>query len=466
MTNSHRIGVNIAEIKKEIQQDAEQLKARSPLAMVPVKRAIDDVNYDTGAIAELLRNAESRAYDRVSWPSTLDRFPFTLLKPLKKLVLKVLNLIFKDQREVNYNLIRALQESVAINQELLKQLKTVQNLTVDYASMASGRVEQYHRDYTKEHTTIKNHVTQISTQTDRAFTQFQELTSKLQYLEPELQETKQELQETKQLKSETQKLEQNIQSIQEIIDALQEKASINQELPPSLVIPQQSYLSEAIALSQLPFPEIQHNKSKSLFYYLFENVFYNSVAVKEKQKIYLQYINRDVNQQHVFLDAGCGRGEFLHNLIAEGFQATGIDINEVEINLLKSQGLDVSCSDILDHLKDSDQVYSGISSFQVIEHLSYEYIDDFLNSAYESLASGGVIILETINPHCPYGFSSFYQDPTHVKLIPPEMLSFLLEWHGFRQLQVLYSTLMPQPLRIFMEARMNYHDYALIGYKP
>jgi O-antigen chain-terminating methyltransferase len=38
-------------------------------------------------------------------------------------------LIFKDQREVNYNILEALEESVKINQKLLEQIKIINKNT-------------------------------------------------------------------------------------------------------------------------------------------------------------------------------------------------------------------------------------------------------------------------------------------------------------------------------------------------
>ncbi len=72
----------------------------------------------------LLRNAESRTNVRTKLPDKLSRF---LLKPdpIQNFVLKLFNFLFRDQREVNLNLLRALRESTAINRHLMTEIKTI-----------------------------------------------------------------------------------------------------------------------------------------------------------------------------------------------------------------------------------------------------------------------------------------------------------------------------------------------------
>ena len=132
---------------------------------------------------------------------------------------------------------------------------------------------------------------------------------------------------------------------------------------------------------------------------------------------------------------------------------------------MQQSGYEVYESDIIEFLQKSNDKYSGISSLQVIEHLNFEYLNNFIKLAFDKIVVDGSIILETINPHSLYALSNFYQDPTHVKPLPPEMLQFLLEWHGFKEIKIIYSSLIPESLRIFAERKMNYQDYALVGYK-
>jgi len=272
----------------------------------------------------------------------------------------------------------------------------------------------------------------------------------------------QSLRETLQL---NQQLLPRLDVVEQLLPRL-DVVEMNKRLPISLQIHENSYLKQAIALSSISDKERQNSRKKDLFYHLFENIFYNSELVKEKQKIYLQYINRNLNGDFCFLDLGCGRGEFLKNLKDESINALGIDINELQVSNLLANNYNVICSDILEFLETNNHQYCGISSLQVVEHLNFEYIEQFLEVSFKKLVSGGVLILETVNPHSLYALSNFHQDPTHINPIPPERLCFCLEWYGFENVKVIYSSLLPEPYRIFRDARMNYQDYAVVGYKP
>ncbi len=84
---------------------------------------------DTSGINDLIKhikglseNAQLRGAERTTWPDSLNKFPFVLLKPFKKIILKFINILFKDQIEVNQNLAEGLQQSLLINQELMREI--------------------------------------------------------------------------------------------------------------------------------------------------------------------------------------------------------------------------------------------------------------------------------------------------------------------------------------------------------
>jgi SAM-dependent methyltransferase len=74
----------------------------------------------------LLNTAETRAYQRTKWPDKLDRFPINLSDRIKGAMLKMFNVIFKDQQEVNFSVIASLRESISLNRQLLSQLESLQ----------------------------------------------------------------------------------------------------------------------------------------------------------------------------------------------------------------------------------------------------------------------------------------------------------------------------------------------------
>jgi len=206
------------------------------------------------------------------------------------------------------------------------------------------------------------------------------------------------------------------------------------------------------------------NKSDDMYYSLFEMAFYNHDFIIEKQKIYLPYIvHHKLNQYH--LDIGCGRGEFLSILKENHIKSKGIDINSVEINALKNKGYSVELNDAVSYLKQTNEKFSSISAFQVIEHLEYDYLKQLVSLAYQALNKDGILILETICPYNPVTINSFYMDETHKKLIPPELISFILQWVGFKDIKILFSSPLPKELRPKDDLLRSYHDYAVIGHK-
>ena len=237
------------------------------------------------------------------------------------------------------------------------------------------------------------------------------------------------------------------------------------DIPDFAEIKTQNYLQKSF--ENFPYTKEQYKKFKEseLYYSLFENIFYNHEVVLQKQKVYLKYIPKTNSQKHPHLDIGCGRGEFLTNLKEKSIVAKGIDINSIEINTLSSQGYDVEVADMITYLKKSKQKFSSISALQVIEHIDYDTLKTFITLSYKKIQKGGVIILETINPHNKVTFNSFYMDETHKRPLPPEMVAFMLQFYGFKDIRFVYTSPMPKEFRNKHHLNINYHDYAVVGYK-
>ncbi|MDR1908150.1 MAG: class I SAM-dependent methyltransferase [Holosporales bacterium] len=166
-----------------------------------------------------------------------------------------------------------------------------------------------------------------------------------------------------------------------------------------------------------------------------------------------------------FLDIGCGAGEFLSFVHSKGLRAIGVDMNEEEVGRCIVKGLDVRCADAVAFLDGYNGEFSGISLLQVIEHIPIDQHIRLLSLAHQKLSSGGVLIVETINPSYPLSFDTFFTDPTHVRPIPSGYLAFLAQWYGFSAVDVLY--LLPAPVfgNYMREARLHYCNYAVIAQK-
>ncbi|MEH2091151.1 MAG: SAM-dependent methyltransferase, partial [Nostoc sp.] len=117
--------INVDELMNKIRQEvvkrqvySQEINSESNLDTSKLKLSIS-------YIENFLKNAEFRSNVRTKWPDKLNFFPFNFSAKLQKLILKIINFLFKDQREVNFNIISSLKESVALNHQLIEQIATL-----------------------------------------------------------------------------------------------------------------------------------------------------------------------------------------------------------------------------------------------------------------------------------------------------------------------------------------------------
>jgi SAM-dependent methyltransferase len=209
-------------------------------------------------------------------------------------------------------------------------------------------------------------------------------------------------------------------------------------------------------------------------YRLFEDRFRGSVEeITERQRSYLLHLR---GLPGPVLDVGCGRGELLSLLAAEGIPASGVDVNPISARVCRQEGLQVEEGDGLDALAARPNGSLGaVVALQVVEHLSAEAVFVFLREARRSLAPGGVLIVETINTDSISAWKTFFLDPSHVRPMPPDALRFLAEAAGFVEGQIEYRAPLAPGDRLEEispnDAKLNRllfapQDYALIARVP
>lgn len=193
----------------------------------------------------------------------------------------------------------------------------------------------------------------------------------------------------------------------------------------------------------------KHGASREYYtidYLDFENHFRGPRSeIMENQKQYISYFKG----KSKVIDLGCGRGEFLELLMAEGIPAIGVDFYEDFVLYCNAIGLNAVVDDALHYLRGIEYT-DGIFVGQVVEHLTVDQILELCDLAYQRLTSDSYIIIETPNPTSLAIYTNaFYIDPSHVKPVHPLTLEYCLRKNGFRNINLLYtdsSKLEPIPM--------------------
>jgi SAM-dependent methyltransferase len=159
--------------------------------------------------------------------------------------------------------------------------------------------------------------------------------------------------------------------------------------------------------------------------------------IEQRLKKYLPHFS---GRQEI-LDIGCGRGEFLELLAANGQHGLGIDLSDSMLEITREKGLECYKEDVLVFLKNRpDASLDGIFSSQVIEHFQPEYLRRVVSEAFRTLRPGSPLLLETINPLSVFALSRIYfLDPAHCQPLHPEYMRYLLANSGFSAVEIIFT---------------------------
>lgn len=182
--------------------------------------------------------------------------------------------------------------------------------------------------------------------------------------------------------------------------------------------------------------------STTNFYRAFEERFYAPRnIIKELREQYLPYIQplSAIFPGAATFDVGCGRGEWLELMLTQGFKPVGVDLDVGMLQACAELGLPAIQGDAVDYLQTlPDESQAVVSAFHVVEHISFDQLQTLVMEALRTLKPGGLLIMETPNPeNVAVATRNFYLDPTHIKPIPPMLLGFLPEFHGFARISTL-----------------------------
>ncbi|MGN8160465.1 class I SAM-dependent methyltransferase [Salinisphaera sp. SWV1] len=184
------------------------------------------------------------------------------------------------------------------------------------------------------------------------------------------------------------------------------------------------------------------NVAENGFYRAFEDRFRGTrETIDARLRVYLPFLAplTDTTTAARALDLGCGRGEWLEVVQAQGFSAEGVDLDAGMLAACRERELAVRQEDALAALAEmEDESLALVSGFHIAEHLPFEALQALVSEALRVLAPGGLLILETPNPeNILVASRHFYLDPTHRHPLPPPLLAFLPEYAGFARTRIL-----------------------------
>ena len=162
--------------------------------------------------------------------------------------------------------------------------------------------------------------------------------------------------------------------------------------------------------------------------------------IRARQKDAVPFMADLVGKTAPVVDLGCGRGEWLELLAELGVPAYGVDTNTAMVREAMENGLDARLGDAVAHLEQvPESSLQGVTAFHFVEHIPLDVLVRMLDSALVGLKPGGTLLLETPNPtNLIVGAANFYLDPTHLRVLHPDFLAFLVESRGFVDVQVHY----------------------------
>jgi glycosyltransferase involved in cell wall biosynthesis/SAM-dependent methyltransferase len=172
-------------------------------------------------------------------------------------------------------------------------------------------------------------------------------------------------------------------------------------------------------------------------YDAFEDIFRGPEQfIRDRQRRYLHLLG----DREPVLDIGCGRGEFLDLLRERGLEYAGIDPDPDMVGRCRAKGHErVEVADANSYLeKCADDSLGVIFCAQVVEHMPYEELLRFYGLGLRKLRPGGLLILQTVNPHSVPALKTFWVDPTHQHPLFPEVALALCEISGFESAYVFH----------------------------
>lgn len=158
--------------------------------------------------------------------------------------------------------------------------------------------------------------------------------------------------------------------------------------------------------------------------------------------VILDRLDRLLRGRGSVLDYGCGTGFMIEHMLRRGYTVTGLDFSPESV-----RGVDAKFkgkagfrgAQHVDDLMRTGARFDAILVFEVIEHLSDEYLDLTARNLKQLLNPGGIVVvttpngerLEDLHVFCP-GCESVFHRWQHIRSWTEESLPAAMRAKGFR----------------------------------
>jgi 2-polyprenyl-3-methyl-5-hydroxy-6-metoxy-1,4-benzoquinol methylase len=113
-------------------------------------------------------------------------------------------------------------------------------------------------------------------------------------------------------------------------------------------------------------------------------------------------------------DIGCGSGQLVRCMLADGYDATGIDVSPEQVALAHRAGLtQVQAGDYRSLLMDRPGELAAVTATDLLEHLTKQEVLATFDAVASALRPGGRFIARVPNAVSPFGGNIRYGDFTH-----------------------------------------------------
>jgi len=138
------------------------------------------------------------------------------------------------------------------------------------------------------------------------------------------------------------------------------------------------------------------------------------------------------------IDIGCGQGELVKLLLADGYDAYGVDVSPEQVAIAHASGIKpVRHGDYRGALAELQvQQLAAVTATDLLEHLTKDEALDAFDRIAEALAPGGVFVARVPNAISPLGGHIRYGDFTHESSYTARSVEQIAAASGFSSVAV------------------------------